>query len=46
MADIEDFNGKIIEEFRANGGPHPEEASQHIWDQHRFGVLDLSPAPA
>jgi hypothetical protein len=23
MADIEDFNGKIIEEFRANGGPHP-----------------------
>ena len=21
--------------------PYPEEASMHIWDQHRFGVLDL-----
>ena len=21
--------------------PYPEEASLHIWDQHRFGVLDL-----
>jgi len=26
--------------------PYPEEASLHIWDQHRFGVLDLSPGPA
>ena len=25
---------------------YPEEASLHIWDQHRFGVLDLSPSPA
>ncbi len=24
--------------------PYPEEASMHIWDQHRFGVLDLIPA--
>jgi para-nitrobenzyl esterase len=23
---------------------YPEEASLHIWDQHRFGVLDLIPA--
>jgi len=22
-------------------GPYPERASLHIWDQHRFGVLDL-----
>jgi carboxylesterase type B len=21
--------------------PYPEKASLHIWDQHRFGVLDL-----
>jgi para-nitrobenzyl esterase len=27
-------------------GPYPEKASLHIWDQHRFGVLDLSPGPA
>ena len=26
--------------------PYPEVASLHIWDQHRFGVLDLSPGPA
>jgi para-nitrobenzyl esterase len=26
--------------------PYPEEASMHIWDQHRFGVLDLIPARA
>jgi para-nitrobenzyl esterase len=25
---------------------YPEEASLHIWDQHRFGVLDLSAEPA
>jgi len=25
---------------------YPEEASLHIWDQHRFGVLDLSNEPA
>ena len=24
--------------------PYPEEASLHIWDQHRFGVLDLRAA--
>ena len=24
-------------------GPYPEKASLHIWDQHRFGVLDLRP---
>jgi len=24
-----------------NVAPYPEEASLHIWDQHRFGVLDL-----
>jgi len=23
--------------------PYPEEASLRIWDQHRFGILDLSP---
>jgi len=23
--------------------PYPEEASMHIWDQHRFGVIDLGP---
>jgi hypothetical protein len=23
--------------------PYPEQASMHIWDQHRFGVLDLEP---
>jgi para-nitrobenzyl esterase len=23
-------------------GPYPEEPSMHIWDQRRFGVLDLS----
>ena len=23
--------------------PYPERASLHIWDQHRFGILDLSP---
>ncbi len=23
--------------------PYPEKASMHIWDQHRFGVLDLEP---
>jgi para-nitrobenzyl esterase len=27
-------------------GPYPGEASLHIWDQHRFGVLDLIPARA
>jgi para-nitrobenzyl esterase len=26
--------------------PYPEGASLHIWDQHRFGVLDLSPSSA
>jgi para-nitrobenzyl esterase len=26
--------------------PYPEEASLHIWDQHRFGVLDLIAAQA
>jgi para-nitrobenzyl esterase len=26
--------------------PYPEVASMHIWDQHRFGVLDLIPARA
>jgi para-nitrobenzyl esterase len=26
--------------------PYPEEASLHLWDQHRFGVLDPSPSPA
>ena len=26
--------------------PYPEVASLHIWDQHRFGVLDLSRSPA
>jgi para-nitrobenzyl esterase len=26
--------------------PYPEEASLHIWDQHRFGVLDLITAQA
>ena len=26
--------------------PYPEGASLHIWDQHRFGVLDLISAPA
>ena len=24
--------------------PYPEQASLHLWDQHRFGVLDLIPA--
>jgi para-nitrobenzyl esterase len=24
--------------------PYPEEASLHLWDQHRFGVLDLRAA--
>jgi para-nitrobenzyl esterase len=24
-------------------GPYPEHESLHIWDQHRFGVLDLEP---
>ncbi len=23
--------------------PYPEEASMHLWDQHRFGVIDLDP---
>ena len=23
--------------------PYPEEASMHIWDQHRFGLIDLEP---
>jgi para-nitrobenzyl esterase len=23
--------------------PYPEQASMHIWDQRRFGILDLSP---
>ena len=23
--------------------PYPEGASLHLWDQHRFGVLDLRP---
>jgi para-nitrobenzyl esterase len=26
--------------------PYPEQASLHIWDQHRFGVLDLITAQA
>ncbi|MGH3183728.1 MAG: carboxylesterase family protein, partial [Streptosporangiaceae bacterium] len=26
--------------------PYPEEASLHLWDQHRFGVLDLIQARA
>jgi hypothetical protein len=26
--------------------PYPERASLHIWDQHRFGVLDLITARA
>ena len=26
--------------------PYPEQASMHIWDQHRFGVLDLITAGA
>ena len=30
----------------AGRGPVPGRASLHIWDQHRFGVLDLSPSPA
>ena len=25
--------------------PYPEMASLHLWDQHRFGVLDLTPDP-
>ncbi len=25
--------------------PYPETASMHLWDQHRFGVLDLTPDP-
>ena len=25
--------------------PYPETASLHAWDQHRFGVLELTPAP-
>jgi para-nitrobenzyl esterase len=25
-----------------NVAPYPETASMHIWDQHRFGVLDLT----
>jgi para-nitrobenzyl esterase len=24
-------------------GPYPENESLHLWDQHRFGVLDLEP---
>ena len=68
MADGEDFNGKVIEEFRANdgkvggwfegqtllllhhtgakSGTERVKASLHIWDQHRFGILDLTPSPA
>lgn len=26
--------------------PYPERASLHIWDQHRFGILDLTLDPA
>jgi hypothetical protein len=26
--------------------PYPERTSLHLWDQHRFGVLDLNPDPA
>ncbi|MGD0239159.1 MAG: carboxylesterase family protein [Streptosporangiaceae bacterium] len=26
--------------------PYPEQASMHIWDQHRFGILDLIAARA
>ena len=26
--------------------PYPEKASLHLWDQHRFGVLDLRPGTA
>jgi hypothetical protein len=26
--------------------PYPEQASMHIWDQHRFGVLGLIAAGA
>ena len=29
----------------ARRGPVPGRASMHIWDQHRFGVLDLTPSP-
>jgi para-nitrobenzyl esterase len=25
--------------------PYPEQASLHIWDQHRFGTLDLNLGP-
>jgi para-nitrobenzyl esterase len=25
--------------------PYPERTSLHLWDQHRFGVLDLTPDP-
>jgi hypothetical protein len=25
--------------------PYPERASLHIWDQHHFGVLDLTADP-
>jgi para-nitrobenzyl esterase len=25
--------------------PYPEGTSMHLWDQHRFGVLDLTPDP-
>ena len=27
--------------IRQNVVPYPEKASLHLWDQHRFGVLDL-----
>jgi para-nitrobenzyl esterase len=25
--------------------PYPEKTSMHLWDQHRFGVLDLTADP-
>jgi len=25
--------------------PYPERTSLHLWDQHRFGVLDLTADP-
>ena len=25
--------------------PYPERASLHLWDQHRFGILDLTADP-
>ena len=30
----------------ADVASYPEKASLHLWDQHRFGVLDLAAEPA